>query len=182
MTLSWKPPLAKDVAYVTVTESVVGETGADRQIYKGLDTTVAAKGLVNRKSYRFLIIAFDKAGNRSKGVVLLATPKAEALTSPKQAQRVAAPPLLRWAPVPGATYYNVQLWRGSTKLLSTWPVTTRLQLTAKWTFSGKAQKLTPGLYTWYVWPGVGPRADAHYGSLLGSRTFTYVLPKAKPKK
>ena len=90
--------------------------------------------------------------------------------------------MLRWAPVAAASYYNVQLWRGSTKVLSMWPTTTRLQLTAKWTFSGKARKLSAGLYTWYVWPGVGARADAKYGSLLGSRTFTFAPKKPTKKK
>jgi hypothetical protein len=90
------------------------------------------------------------------------------------------PPLLRWAPVPVAAYFNVQLWRGSVKVLSAWPTATRYQLTAKWTYSGKARKLAPGLYTWYVWPGLGPRADGKYGSLLGSRTFFYVArPRTK---
>ncbi len=175
--LSWKP-LAKDVAHVAVTEFVVGVARAGREIYDGPGTTVTAKGLVNGTSYRFLIVTFDAAGNRSKGVLLRATPKAEALTSPKQAERVSKPPLLRWAPFAGAAYFNVQLWRGSVKVLSTWPTATRYQLGAKWTFSGKARKLAPGLYTWYVWPGLGPRADARYGSLLGSRTFFYV-PKPK---
>ena len=180
VTLSWKP-LPKDVAYVVVTEFVVGEggVGVGREIYNGAGNTVTAKGLVNGTGYRFLINAFDAAGNRSKGLILLATPKAEALTSPKQAQRVTKPPLLRWASSAGAAYFNVQLWRGSQKLLSAWPTATRYQLAAKWTFSGKARKLAPGLYTWYVWPGLGPRADAHYGALLGSRTFFYV---SKPKK
>jgi hypothetical protein len=177
VTLSWKP-LSKDVANVTVTEFVVGEPGVGRKIYNGAGGTVTAKGLVNGTAYRFLIVTFDAAGNRSKGLILLATPKAEALTSPKQAERASKPPLLRWAPFARATYYNVQLWRGSQKLLSVWPTATRYQLAAKWTFSSKARKLASGLYTWYVWPGLGPRADAHYGALLGSRTFFYV-PKPK---
>ncbi len=179
--LSWNQP-AKDVAYVAVTQSVAGEPGAGREIFSGPGTTVTAKNLVNGTTYRFLIVTFDQAGNRSKGLVLVATPKVEALTSPKPAERVSRPPLLRWAPVTTASYYNVQLWRGSTKVLSIWPTTTRLQLTAKWTFSGKARKLTAGLYTWYVWPGVGPRADAKYGTLLGSRTFFYAPKKPTKKK
>lgn len=179
VTLSWKP-LPKDVTHVVVTEFVVGEAGVGRQIYDAAGRTVTAKGLVNGTAYRFLIVAFDAARNRSKGIILIATPKAEALTSPKQAQRVTRPPLLRWAPVPAATYFNVQLWRGSVKVLSVWPTTTRYRLAGKWTFGGKPRQLVAGLYTWYVWPGLGSRADAHYGALLGSRTFFYVA--AKPQR
>jgi hypothetical protein len=178
--LSWRRP-SKDVTHVVVTQLVVGQPGAGHQIFDGAGTAVTAKGLVNGTTYRFLIVAYDAAGNRSKGVIVLATPKAEALTSPATGQRVTKPALLRWVSAPGAAYYNVQLWHGSEKVLSTWPTTTSLQLTSTWTFGGKAQKLTAGLYTWYVWPGIGPRADARYGSLLGSRTFFYAPPKSKPK-
>jgi len=182
--LSWKP-LASDVAYVTVDESTaralaVHAAGGTKQVYKGTGTKVTVKGLVNGTGYRFVIVAWDAAGNSSKGVVLLATPKAEALTSPLQGQKVTKPPLLRWKAVPGATYFNVQVWRGSVKVLSAWPTGSRYQLTPSWTYAGKGQKLTPGTYVWYVWPGLGARADAHYGKLLGSRTF--VVAKAKPKK
>jgi hypothetical protein len=180
--LSWKP-LAKDVAYVTVDESAARalavRAGDTKQVYKGTGTTVNVKGLVNGTSYRFVVVAWDAAGNRSKGVVLLATPKAAALTSPLQGQRVTKPPLLRWKGVPGATYFNVQVWRGSEKVLSAWPATSRYQLTPTWTYAGKPRKLTPGSYTWYVWPGLGARADAHYGQLLGSHTF--VVAKAKKR-
>jgi hypothetical protein len=182
--LSWKP-LASDVAYVTVDESTaralaVHAAGGTKQVYKGTGTRVTVKGLANGTSYRFVIVAWDAAGNSSKGVVLLATPKAEALTSPVQGQKVTKPPLLRWKAVPGATYFNVQVWRGSVKVLSAWPAASRYQLTPTWTYAGKVQKLTPGTYVWYVWPGLGARADAHYGKLLGSRTF--VVAQAKPKK
>ncbi len=64
------------------------------------------------------------------------------------------------------------------EVLSTWPTVTRYQLSAKWLYA-EARKLTPGLYTWYVWPGLGPRANARYGALLGSQTFFYA---AKPKR
>ena len=178
--LSWRQP-PKDVTHVVVTQFVVGQPGGGRQIYEGAGITVTAKGLVDGTTYRFLIVAYDAAGNRSKGLVLVATPKAEALSIPTNGQRVTRAPLLRWVPVPGATYYNVQLWHGSAKVLSTWPTTTRFQLSANWTFDGKARKLAAGLYTWYVWPGIGPRAAARYGSLLGSRTFFYAPPKTKPK-
>lgn len=178
VTLTWRRPPA-DVAYVTVSELASGEAGVAKDIYRGTGTTVVAKGLVNGTEYRFLIIAYDRAGNRSKGVVLHAMPKAEKLTSPGLAERVGKPPLLRWAPVNGATYFNVQLWRGSTKVLSAWPAVNRYQLTSTWTFAGKKQKLTPGIYTWYVWPGLGARADAHYGALLGSRTFTVAATKKR---
>jgi hypothetical protein len=82
-----------------------------------------------------------------------------------------APPLLRWTPVKGATYYNVQLYRGHHKLLSVWPAGPSLQLARAWRYGGTEQRLGPGRYSWYVWPGFGAFAAARYGSLVGHRTF-----------
>ena len=28
-------------------------------------------------------------------------------------------------------------------------------------------------YTWYVWPGLGAKAKAHYGKLIGKNAFTF---------
>jgi hypothetical protein len=84
--------------------------------------------------------------------------------------RVSAPPLLRWTPVRGATYYNVQLYRDG-NVLSAWPAHASLQLTSTWRFAGRRYKLKPGRYRWYVWPGLGHRAAARYGPKVGTGTF-----------
>ena len=96
---------------------------------------------------------------------------ASALFAPAAGARVTGPPLLRWRPVRGASYYNVQLYRGGRKVLTTWPVRTRLQLKLRWRFNGRAQRLEPGLYRWYVWPGYGQASARRYGRLLGTSTF-----------
>jgi hypothetical protein len=69
------------------------------------------------------------------------------------------------------SYYNVQLFRGGAKILSAWPVRARLALPARWTYRGKTYTLSPGAYTWAVWPGVGPRSEGRYGQLLGQSGF-----------
>ena len=73
--------------------------------------------------------------------------------------------------MPGATYYNVQLFRDGKKILSAWPSSTSIRLDRSWRFGGKAQRLEPGRYRWYVWPGFGKRTANRYGKLLGTRTF-----------
>ena len=35
-------------------------------------------------------------------------------------------------------------------------------------------RLTPGHYRWYVWPGLGSRADHRYGALIGHSSFSIV--------
>jgi hypothetical protein len=70
--------------------------------------------------------------------------------------------VLRWRAVRRASYYNVQVWRGSRrKVVTAWPRGT----------SYRVRRLRPGRYTWYVYPGFGGRAAARYGRLLGTGTF-----------
>ena len=59
----------------------------------------------------------------------------------------------------GATYYNVQLFRNGKKVLTAWPTSTSFRLHDAWKFEGRTQRLTPGRYRWYVWPGIGLRSD-----------------------
>jgi hypothetical protein len=102
------------------------------------------------------------------------TRAASALLAPRPGARVTSPPLLRWRRVPRASYYNVQLFRGSVKVLSSWPTATRLQLRGRWTYLGRTRRLTAGTYRWYVWPGHGKASLRRYGRLLGGSTFRVV--------
>jgi hypothetical protein len=79
-------------------------------------------------------------------------------------------PLLRWTPVPGASYYNVQLFRGG-KILSAWTSQSQYRLKLRWRYRGRRYRLAPGEYHWIVWPGFGPRSKADYGRRIGRRTF-----------
>jgi hypothetical protein len=88
--------------------------------------------------------------------------------------KVRRPPLLRWTPVNGARYYNLQLSRGGRKILSVWPSRARYQLKKRWRYGGKGRRLVPGRYRWRVWPGFGPRSKGDYGKQIGPRTFTLV--------
>jgi HYR domain len=171
--LRWTVP-AGDFSHVTVTRTIVGRAGTARLVYRGRAPAYVDRQLRNDVVYRYVIVAFDRAGNRSRGVVVRARPRAVLLVRPRAGQRVVAPPLLRWVPVPAASYFNVQLWRGRTKLLSAWPSLARYQLTRTWTYDDRVRRLQPGVYTWYVWPGLGPRSRATYGELLGVSTFVVV--------
>ena len=178
--LTWRLPTDKDVAFVRIERSVVGKS-ATTTVYRRLGTTFTNDGLSNGATYRFVLVAFDKVGNSSAPVVVSATPKAVLLAAPKPGAQVTAPPLLLWAPLAPARYFNVQLYRGGTKVLSAWPSLARLQLASRWSYDGHAYVLAPGVYTWYVWPGLGARADVRYGALLGKSSFTVGISK-KPKK
>jgi HYR domain len=173
VTLTWKLPTDGDLDRVVVSRSTsgVGAAEAPKQVYSGKGTAFRDSAVRNGVEYRYLIVAYDRAGNRSAGVAVVARPKAQLLLRPKTGARVTLPPLLMWAKVAGATYYNVQLYR-TRKVLSAWPTRSQLQLQTKWRYNGRAYNLAPGSYRWYVWPGFGSRQAAKYGEVLGESSFT----------
>ena len=109
----------------------------------------------------------DRAGNVSapRGITFR---YARPLLDPARGQRIAAPVRLRWVDAKRARYYNLQLWRGSRKILSVWPRGTSYRVARSWSYQGERYALKPGRrYRWYVWPKIGSR----YGKLLGSSNF-----------
>ncbi|HJX48978.1 MAG TPA: HYR domain-containing protein [Gaiellaceae bacterium] len=179
--LTWVSPPGSDFDHVVVEQSSGGSPLS--VAYTGSANSYTAKGLTNGVEYRFVVVSYDKTGNASAEAAIVATPAAPMLVQPKDGAVTTKPPTLTWRAVVGAAYYNVQLYRlpssvhttsgllSGLKVLSVWPTTRTLRLSAKWVFSKKAYRLTPGTYRWYVWPGFGPRADVKYGPSLGQSTF-----------
>jgi len=141
-------------------------------------------GLTSGADHTFVVRATDAAGNESAPAIRHWTidvivpvpgvpqPSTRAFrTQPEAGTVVKTAPTLRWTKVAGATYFNVQIWRGKRKVLSVWPNVPRLRLRSSWVFDGATLRLDPGTYTWYVWPGLGDRKKARYGHLLGSSKF-----------
>jgi hypothetical protein len=102
-------------------------------------------------------------------LALALAPTAHAIR-PRPGAVVTSPPLLNWRSVPGADLYNVQLWRDGRKILSRFPVRSRLQLDSRWTYRGRDFRLSPALYRWYVWPWFGRR----YGRVRVNSSFIMV--------
>ncbi len=132
-----------------------GASYQDRRVHNGI-------------AYTYTITAGDQAGNVTQQTVEV-TPGVR-LLAPAPGARLSAPPTLRWTAIPKASYYNVQLFRGS-KILSAWPAHASLRLSRTWKYRGRRHKLAPGRYRWYVWPGYGPQRKAHYGKAVGSASF-----------
>jgi hypothetical protein len=68
-----------------------------------------------------------------------------------------------WVPVPKATYYLVQFYRGRKEIFEARPSTARLLLPREWAFKGRRYRLGPGRYRWSVRPGFGRPSRARYG-------------------
>ena len=182
--LAWTLPKAKDFDHVEISRSLAEPGSPQTTVYRGKGKAFADRKVENNIAYRYVLMSFDEAGNSSTGVAVTLTPKRPLLVSPPDGVKLRTPPKLVWATSAaepssaGGTsrprYYNVQLWRGAKKVLSTWPVKNSLTLRKAWKYQGRRYGMVRGTYRWYVWPGIGPKSDAKYGPLLGSSTFSIV--------
>ena len=174
MVVTWKLPKDADFDHVVLVRSTARSLQAQKVVYTGRGATYTDRRLSNDVAFRYTLQTVDAAGNRSDGVSATATPHTIYLVKPADGARISASPTLVWVPLGKARYYNVQLYRGSTKVLSAWPSQNRLQVRSSWKFRGRRYRLQAGTYRWYVWPGIGPRRAAKYGRVLGQSTFVYV--------
>lgn len=76
-------------------------------------------------------------------------------TAPPEPPASPASQRFAWAPVPGATEYHVELFRGSTRIFASNTPRPEITIPRRWTFEAKPYRLEPAEYRWYVWPVVG---------------------------
>ena len=129
-------------------------------VYAGKGSGFTDRRVRRGRRYRYVVRVIDQAGNATTATVRLR--RRVWLLAPADGARLKRPPVLRWRPVRGASFYNVQLYRGGRKILTRWPSRNRLRL----------RSLRAGRYRWYVWAAHGTRAAPRYGRVLGRRSFT----------
>ena len=182
--ITWKNPADGDFDHVLVSRQP-GKSGEPSSVvYEGRGASLVDKGLEVGTQYRYLLVTYDRAGNHPAGVALVAVGRRQLLRRPADGAVVRRPPTLGWVRITGAGYYNVQLWyapsRASAagtafrKVLSAWPTASKLQLEQAWTYARKRYTLKPGIYRWFVWPGIGSRPNNDYGDLIGRSEFRVV--------
>jgi hypothetical protein len=137
-------------------------------VYTGTHSAFKDRRVRNGTTYTYTITAVDQAGNLTQRTVRIRP--GIRLLAPRANARLSGPPMLRWTQVRKASYYNVQLFRGS-KILSVWPRHASLKLARSWRFAGRRHRLAPGRYHWYVWPGYGPQSASRYGKAVGNAVF-----------
>jgi hypothetical protein len=158
----------------TVAELVrIRPGGRPRLLYRGPGTRFTHRRLHNGRRYRYRVTLIDQAGNRSAARAG-AVPTSSPLRLPTNGAHVRRAPLLVWKRMKRATYYNVQVVRRGTKILTSWPRKPHLQLHQRWRFNHRRHRLVRGRYCWYVWPGLGTRSAHRYGRLLGKSCFVVV--------
>jgi hypothetical protein len=191
--LSWRTGADTESVEVVRTPGVGGEPATT--VFRGLATSFVDGRVTNGVRYTYEVRAEDAADNAASqttsGVPVATGPDAappgptartpagpragrrRRLIAPRAGAlvRPGRPPLLRWTPVRGARYYNLQLWRRGAKILSVWPARARFQLKRRWRYGGRSWRLEPGRYRWFVWPGFGPRSKADYGRRMGPGRF-----------
>jgi hypothetical protein len=165
--LSWVA--SSDTQLVQVLRKSNARGGKSGLVYSGTRASYRDTRVKVGTRYRYTVTAIDQAGNRAAKTL---TFSARTLFAPMPSERVSRAPVLRWTPVKGAQYYNVQLVRGK-KILSAWPATAHFQVPRSWVYRGHRYRLHRGAYRWYVWPGVGSRSANRYGSMLGGNSFVF---------
>jgi hypothetical protein len=170
----WNRPADPDFDHVRVLIATArkGAKSVPRKaVYTGKGTHYRNKHFKSGQYYLYRILSYDHAGNQSRGVDVVVPPSV-LLRAPRDGGTVHGPLRLVWAGIPKATFYNVQLYRNGTKILSRWPRASKLRLASHWRYSGHRFRLKKGKYQWFVWPGFGPPSKGLYGRVLGQATFT----------
>ena len=165
--VTWKSSSPSDTAVVQR-----WQRGTKNQpvVFRGAGGSFMDKKVQAGLEYTYAVQTFDEAGNASKRKIVAGLAKIVTMRKLPYVPRVADKPILRWAVTRGASYYNVQLYRGSKRVFAAWPTTNQLGLPAGWRWNGHKQRLGPGRYRWYVWAGFGPRSFARYRT-VGSAQF-----------
>ena len=165
--VTWKSSSPSDTAVVQR-----WQRGTKNQpvVFRGAGGSFMDKKVEAGLEYTYAVQTFDEAGNASKRKIVAGLAKIVTMRKLPYVPRVADNPILRWAPTRRASYYNVQLYRGSKRVFAAWPTTNQLGLPAGWRWNGHKQRLGPGRYRWYVWAGFGARSFARYRT-VGNAQF-----------
>lgn len=148
-----------------------GRKGAGQSVvYNGAASSFRDSDLAAGRHYRYRITGFDDASNRVDQTLTFTASGRLLTPAPGEEIKLGSRTIMTWTRVKKASYYNLQLMRGG-KVLSVWPVRASFQLPRSWVYNGRRYRLRPGVYRWYVWPGIGRISANRYGALLGSSSF-----------
>lgn len=168
--LSWRKHSEVDFDRVVISRRRAGTSQWNRIATVRRSTALRDSNVRNDVRYVYALRSIDRVGNRSATAKIEG--RASRILGPAYDAVRSVPPLIDWAPVRRATYFNMQLWYQGRKVLSVWPEKSSYRLRADWIYAGRRHTLSSGRYLVYVWPGFGAKAAASYGSLVGWTAFS----------
>ena len=169
VTLEW--PSAAGAASYEILREVPAKHGRASLLWHGTGRRFVDHSVKNGTRYRYVVRARDQAGNTAEKSVDVTPLLPVFAPAPGTVTKVA--PLVRWVADPKAQFYNVQVYRGRTKVLSRWPTTGPFRIPRAWSFGGRRMKLEPGTYRIFIWPAFGSTKHPRYGKLLGQTSFVW---------
>ena len=169
VTLEW--PSAAGAASYEILREVPAKHGRASLLWHGTGRRFVDHSVKNGTRYRYVVRARDQAGNTAEKRVDVTPLLPVFAPAPGTVTKVA--PLVRWVADPKAQFYNVQVYRGRTKVLSRWPTTGPFRIPRAWSFGGRRMKLEPGTYRIFIWPAFGSTKHPRYGKLLGQTSFVW---------
>ncbi len=159
---------------VSITRTPGRSGKATSEVFRGLGRAYVDGSAINGVAYRYTVTSTDPAGNVvARDVSAVASRR---VLGPAKGTTITGPTTISWSEINGASYYNVQVFRGKRKVLSTWPKAPAFRLRRSWRYLGRTQRLSDGPYSVYVWPGFGPLRQQRYGRIIGVTSFRKGAP------
>ena len=143
------------------------------RVFSGKRLTFVDRKITSGGRYWYEVRLYDQAGNVA--ATTTGFKPTIGILSPAEGSTVKRPPKVTWSGVKRARFYNVQLWRGRVKVMTTWPTATSLTLPRTWKLSGKGHRLANGRYRLFIWPAFGTTKKPGYGKLIGQVSFVVKL-------
>jgi hypothetical protein len=166
--MTWRLPTAADLLEIVIVRNATRSPKSmtdGKIVYRGKAAKAAVKQLGGTTAY-YRAFAVDHAKNASAtGGVRIKQPKFRLF--PENGSELRGTVRLTWKKPKRATFFNVQLYLGSTRITQAWPKNASFKIPRSKLKKGKT-------YTWYVWPGVGKKSAGRYGTIIGKSTFTYL--------
>jgi hypothetical protein len=169
VTLEWTS--ATGATSYEVLRELAAKRGRASVLWRGTGRRFVDHSVKNGTHYRYVVRARDQAGNTADRSVDVTPLPPVFAPAPGTVTHLA--PLVRWVADPKARFYNVQVYRGRTKVLSRWPTSSPFRIPRSWVFSGRRVTLEPGTYRVFVWPAFGSTKHPRYGKLLGQTSFVW---------
>ena len=151
VTLEW--PSAAGAASYEILREVPAKHGRASLLWHGTGRRFVDHSVKNGTRYRYVVRARDQAGNTAEKRVDVTPLLPVFAPAPGTVTKVA--PLFAEVADPKAQFYNVQVYRGRTKVLSRWPTTGPFRIPRAWSFGGRRRSSSRG----NIASSSGPRSD-----------------------